>query len=251
MLANAMDDSPIIIIGMGSSGTRLIVSVLERLGVFMGGSLLNNEFREPPIFYQTAHAFVDEFRYVDPLPKQWPLIIQQHTPKLKDFILNILPDEYKKAGYNDGPWGFKDPRTLFVLPVYLSIFPNSRAVHCVRDGRDVALTKIKERWPSLTNTESLERWFRVWESNVEIAASYRTSVKSGNFTEVRYEDVCHGAESAIISLAQLTNSDPDTVRLAIRQIAKTDRLTKWVHRSDSFAFASSSKVLRTYGYPLA
>lgn len=251
MLVNAMDDSPIIIIGMGSSGTRLIVSVLERLGVFMGGSLLNNEFREPSIFYQTAHAFVDEFRYFDPLPKNWPLIVQRHTPELKNFIYNILPVEYQKAGYNGGPWGFKDPRTLFVLPVYLSVFPLSRVLHCVRDGRDVALTKIKERWPSLTNTASLDRWFRVWESNVEIAASYQSSVKLGNFAEVRYEDVCHLAEPAVTSVARLTNSDPDAVRQAIRQLARTDRLAKWNQQSDNFTFASSSKILRAYGYSSA
>lgn len=251
MLANTMDDSPIIVIGMGSSGTRLIVSVLERLGVFMGGSLLNNEFREPPIFYQIAHAFVDEFRYLDPLPENWPLIVQRHTPELKDFIFNALPVEYQNAGYNGGPWGFKDPRTLFVLSVYLSIFPNSRVVHCVRDGRDVALTKIKERWPLLTDTERLDRWFRVWESNVEVAASYQSSVKPGNFAEVRYEDVCHLAESAVASLAGLTSSEPEAVRYAISQLAKTDRLAKWIQQSDSFAFASSSKVLRAYGYPSA
>jgi class 3 adenylate cyclase len=121
----------------------------------------------------------------------------------------------------------------------------------VRDGRDVALTKIKERWPSLTNTASLDRWFRVWENNVEIAASYRSNVNLSNFDEVRYEDVCHLADSAVTSLARLTNSDPDAVRQAIRQLARTDRLAKWTQHPNNFTFASSSKMLRAYGYPSA
>jgi hypothetical protein len=38
----------------------------------------------------------------------------------------------------DRPWGWKDPRTVFTLPVWLMLFPGARLVYIVRNGVDVA-----------------------------------------------------------------------------------------------------------------
>jgi hypothetical protein len=37
-----------------------------------------------------------------------------------------------------GPWGWKDPRSTFTLPVWLDVFPQAKVIHLVRHGVDVA-----------------------------------------------------------------------------------------------------------------
>src|SRR5262249_16096809 len=37
-------------------------------------------------------------------------------------------------------WGFKVPRTIYILPLIQQFLPNFRFIHLVRDGRDMALS---------------------------------------------------------------------------------------------------------------
>ncbi|MDQ2935964.1 MAG: sulfotransferase [Acidobacteriota bacterium] len=36
------------------------------------------------------------------------------------------------------PWGWKEPRTIFLLAFFHKYFPNMKFLHVVRDGRDMA-----------------------------------------------------------------------------------------------------------------
>lgn len=243
-----MNDSPIIIIGMGSSGTRLLVEIVERCGVFMGGTLSRNEFREPSIFFAGANAFVDEFRYVDPLRPDWEDVVEAKAKDIDLFVKTVLPQSYGAAGYRGGAWGFKDPRNTFVLPLYYRAFPKCRVLHVVRDGRDVALTKVSEQWPGLEDTDRLDRWFRVWENNVGVGASYRGRLPVGQFFEVRYEDVCLGLRGAVEALSNLLGLPAAEVTAVVKDSAHRRRLNKWLERPEDFEFARGSRVLRKYGY---
>lgn len=243
-----MNDSPIIIIGMGSSGTRLLVEIIERCGVFMGGTLSQNEFKEPSIFFAGANAFVDEFRYVDPLRPDWKDVVEAKAQKIDLFVKTVLPQAYSATGYRGGAWGFKDPRNTFVLPLYVRAFPRCRVLHVIRDGRDVAMTKVSEQWPKLKDTDRLDRWFRVWENNVEVGASYRGQLPAGQFFEVRYEDVCVGLQSAVEALSNLLGVPAAEVAKVVKASAHRRRLNKWLERPEDFEFARGSQVLCKYGY---
>ncbi|HEX8911349.1 MAG TPA: sulfotransferase, partial [Humisphaera sp.] len=46
----------------------------------------------------------------------------------------------------DGPWGWKDPRTVFTLPAWLRVFPGAKLVYIARNGVDVAASlRVRER----------------------------------------------------------------------------------------------------------
>ena len=244
----SMSDSPIIIIGMGSSGTRLVVEILERCGIFMGGVLSQNEFKEPAIFFAGINAFTDAFRYLDPLPGDWKQTVESKAQEVQRFVDEILPKEYAAAGYTGGKWGFKDPRNTFVLPLYIRSFPNSRVIHVVRDGRDVALTKISENWPNLKETHRLDRWFRVWENNISVAAAYKRDLSVNQFIEIRYEDVCLHRSSAIDLLSKYLKIQSSVMTAAVKDLAHKKRLFKWRERCHEFDFAKDSESLREYEY---
>lgn len=243
-----MADAPVIIVGMGSSGSRLLVSVCERLGVFMGGTMIDNPFREAPIFHSGAHAFVDGFRYDDPLPQNWRHLVSSRMPAVREFIRDSLPDAFCRAGYIGGAWGFKDPRTTFVLGAYLEAYPAAVVVHCVRDGRDVALTKIGETWPALDNTKRLDRWFRVWESNVFVAESWKSRVTPARYYVVRYEDMCRLAQAAVETVGEICGTGTDQAHRVLSNLVRSDSLDKWKKCPELFSFATTSSALSLFGY---
>ena len=245
-----LNDEPLLIVGMGSSGTRLLVEILEHCGIFMGGALSDNEPKEPTIFY-TANKFVDKFRYEETLPADWEDVVAAKAADIAWFASEVLPMRYVEAGYAGGPWGAKDPRNTFVMPLYLNEFPNCRLIHLVRDGRDVALSKITKDWPQhlrLTDTDKLDRWFSVWQNHVAVASSYRARVPPGRFFEMRYEDLCLARAPVVKLLAGLVNRQPSYVSSVIRAKAYRNRIGKWKAKPEESIFAKNNRLLLSYGY---
>src|SRR5208283_3337534 len=55
--------------------------------------------------------------------------------------LAALIDEHKSAiPPQAAGWGWKNPRSIFILPLIQSLYPDFHFVHVVRDGRDMALS---------------------------------------------------------------------------------------------------------------
>lgn len=73
----------------------------------------------------------------------------------------------------DKPWGWKDPRTLFTLPLWLDLFPGARLVYIVRNGVDVASSlRVREK-------RELER--RIKEFDSKPAAGDRSRLQRAGF----------------------------------------------------------------------
>ena len=142
---------PIVVIGMGRSGTKLLTDALERLGVFMGVSQDMND--EALLF---LHANIDLMRSadarwdapdaIDPAledPRRRSELAAMVEPRLHGFrALSYLGwprlARFRSVPNQAGLWGWKDPRSTWTLPVWREIFPNLRAVHLLRHGVDVA-----------------------------------------------------------------------------------------------------------------
>ena len=138
--------SPIVVIGMHRSGTRLVVDVLDKLGVFMGADrqgdaesitfMMINEW----LFHQCG-AFWSE-----PMSAHFMLSQPEAVEALAASARQALDSQLDKyAGQTrwhrakDLPaFGWKDPRNTFTLPVWKQVFPNLRVIHIVRHGIDVA-----------------------------------------------------------------------------------------------------------------
>jgi hypothetical protein len=107
----------------------------------------------------------------------------------------------------EGPWGWKDPRNTFTLPIWRSIYPNARAIHIGRHGVDVAASLLSRRSRYLERAqrnfarfEALYRW-------VARRKGFAQSVRCGNLQgafDIWYEyevearrQICNMGEMAI------------------------------------------------------
>lgn len=166
-----MSHAPVIIIGMHRSGTTLLTRVLQQAGFFMGAGATRNEeaaFTNAinEWLFRQASATWDRPESMDDLLGDGEL-----RPDLVDYIDGMIrgPASLRFLGplrwlQEPGmtrirtPWGWKDPRNTWTLPLWLEVFPNARVLHIVRHGVDVAESLRARR--ARTTAERLARYRR-------------------------------------------------------------------------------------------
>jgi len=155
------ENPPIILIGMHRSGTTMVASMLQQLGLFIGEDLDENS---ESMFFVNHNDWM--FRqcggsWDNPNSIQWLYqnseimgltddYIKERISSvtaisyigLKRFILGIRP----LSGMKGKVWGWKDPRNTFTLRFWLRLFPGAKVIHIYRNGVPVAASlRARER----------------------------------------------------------------------------------------------------------
>jgi hypothetical protein len=152
--------SPIVVIGMHRSGTRLLVEVLDRLGVFMGADRQGDS--ESAAFMLINEGILHQCGafWSEPMSAHFvlsePAAVEQFAASAREALKRQL-DQYagpsrwhRETGPGELPvFGWKDPRNTFTLAVWKQVFPNLRAIHIVRHGVDVAASLARRHAEAL------------------------------------------------------------------------------------------------------
>ncbi len=120
----------VVVIGMHRSGTSLLANLLAALGVNLGEKLLaadcNNEagYWEQEEIYRIQDELLQQLgrHWIGPagsvpFPAEWWRLPKAQAAKQQ--LIAVVRNEIGKA---DGLWGFKDPRTSRLLPLWKEIF---------------------------------------------------------------------------------------------------------------------------------
>lgn len=143
---------PLVILGMHRSGTSLLARMLQDHGLFLGDRLQPDHAES--VFFQELNEYVlgegatswDRADGADRLLRQ---------PEMCDYLVDYLgrsvdgPRCVSFLGLRRwlgtrslhrlaDPWGWKDPRTTILFPLWERVFPACRVVHVLRHGTDVA-----------------------------------------------------------------------------------------------------------------
>lgn len=142
---------PVIVVGMHRSGTRFATQALQELGVFPGAdldaSMESRSFRSLNVWaLQEVGTTWENPEPVDRLledPEVADLVARRFEAVLSGPRLARYLGLRRYAALRLGrpprrPWGWKDPRTSLLLPVWLEVFPDARILHVKRHGVDVA-----------------------------------------------------------------------------------------------------------------
>lgn len=147
-----MSSYPLIIIGMHRSGTSLLARLLREAGLFLGWRLQPDH--DEAKFFQGLNVWAmsqatadwDAPGRIDDLLKN-PLArsaaadylrLSVDSPRVVEFLGPTRYLRHRGLDRLDTAWGFKDPRSTFVLPIWLELFPEARVLHVTRHGVDVA-----------------------------------------------------------------------------------------------------------------
>jgi hypothetical protein len=133
--------SPIIILGVNHSGTRVLVEILNRLG--SNGGNFNNEWKENKFFLK-LHKYM--IRNSCDLPWAQAIFKLPFNNSFRDDLrfLNYLKDEIEKSlskeftNYESHLWHWKCPTSILFLNTWNKLFPNAYYINISRNDYDVA-----------------------------------------------------------------------------------------------------------------
>jgi hypothetical protein len=147
-----MTSYPLIIIGMHRSGTSMLARLLREAGLFLGWRTqpdhdearffqgLNNWAMRQATADWDAPGRVDDL-LANPtafMAATEYLELSAGSPRSIEFLGPARYLRSRRIVNLSEPWGFKDPRSTFTLPLWLEVFPDARVLHVTRHGVDVA-----------------------------------------------------------------------------------------------------------------
>lgn len=280
--------SPFIIIGMHRSGTAMIAQMLEELGLFTGRKKQQNH---EALFFMNIndwllHQSCASWDYPEPFHfllenKEIRALATDYmssmvrVPAVASFLGWRKCLSYRSLLNLNFPWGWKDPRNTYTLPLWLEIFPDARVIHIHRNGIDVANSLVMRDQRAFENKKSryiarrafyrvrpkrggftdsircasLEGAFSLWEEYLKEAEKHVTALGSGAL-ELKYEDLVSEPCELLRQLARFCNlevSDRDIQRASA--VVKKDRAYAYRDNPELLAFAEKvGDRLSAHGY---
>ncbi len=181
-------DDPVILLGMHHSGTSILARILHENGVHMQANMRHHESK---FFALQLHDSLvlqggDGWARVPIMPVEE---VMHWKNEIQRLIAKKGLRKYRDAGYDGvSRWGFKDPRTCIMTPMYLKIFPNAHLVHIVRSADDVATSLAENVKRGVGNIPDREHWKALWREYVGRVREF--GPKHKNYYEMAYQDFC-------------------------------------------------------------
>lgn len=235
---------PLVVSGVGGSGTRVLAEVMRALGGHMG-CVLNqasdnqwvtllfkslpwvqslNLLREGEITERVQilrHAMLGPWT-----PTERQMTVLRYCKEtcfnqriaLEPLLQGTPPELLREARF----WGWKEPNTHLFLPQLLLDLPTGRFVHLVRHGLDMAFSdnlSQSQNWRFLFPGESApEEPAEVAALRFWIFANRRVQAYAQSFPErvrlVRFEDLCAQPLETVRSLVAWSKLPIDPERIA-------------------------------------
>lgn len=248
---------PVIIVGMHRSGTTMITQILEQLGLFVGQTKDDNW--EARLFQLLNDTLLHTCggAWDNPAPVYQLLNHEPLITLATDYICNVLKSPHlisymgigsylrRRALQNlTSPWGWKDPRNILFLRIWIRLFPNAILVYVRRHGVDVAAslrTRVltildKGNWrkqhhniPMLLNPirsraafsprcYSLEGAFSLWEEYMNFAEREMCNIE---YLQIDYESFLQDPVPNALRLGEYCK-----LNISRKQVEKACRLIK-------------------------
>ncbi len=259
---------PIFIVGCPRSGTGLLRDLLRshphltfpRESHFLPGLYrAHGDPRDDRAARRLATDILESWRV-----KLWGLELRpgdlQHHRSFQAVVSAVYEAWCRREG--KPRWGDKTPHYVFELPLLLEVFPQAQIIHVCRDGRDVAVSLMKQPWGPANALVAAE----LWRDAVSSGQAAGRALTSGSYLEVRYEDLLSAPELVLRSAcsflgepfdpAMLTPSRLSTGRRSARlQVAlDTSNRGKWrtalTSRERAVFEAVAGEVLESLDYPV-
>jgi hypothetical protein len=249
---------PILIGGTGGSGTRVVQSLVESAGVFMGHNL--NESKDAldfePLLDRLVNQVLQETRGLNYLPSDL-------SPALRESALRELHDcceaFLRRRPRHATRWGIKTPRLMYLLPLFQALYPELQFIHVVRDGRDMAFSEnqnqLRKHYAAMFGEDvsgdlpsaSLRLWAK---ANGDVHA-FGERMLPERYHTLRFEDLCADPVGVTARLLRFCVLAPLPDRHVRKQVRTPDSLGRWQQQDGALGGAfgvQEAATLSLWGY---
>jgi Sulfotransferase family len=223
---------PLVIGATGGSGTRVVARIAQHAGYDLGRNL--NSAEDALEFYsfhdQWINRFVSAERHGATLPKS-------EMEKMEAEFQSAVDRHYSPALRADKLWGWKAPRSIYLLPFLRAQLPGLKFVHVLRDGRDMALSPNQNQlrkhsravldWRERFFFAAPERAMLLWERVNFRAAEFGESELDKNYLRVRFEDLCAKPLDTTAQIINFLGARVDPEPISRAEISPPSTLQRW------------------------
>ena len=219
---------PVIIGGSGGSGTRVFAMVCVTAGYDMGTRL--NASYDALDFT----AFYD--KWINPylLKHEFPLTSTQKSCMKVHFQACL--SKYQTSIQRLEKWGWKNPRSMFLLPFFDSFFTSLKFIHVVRDGRDMAYSQNQNQLgkhglalldPEHRNLPLPLQSITFWSKANMAVAKYGENVMGERYIRCRFEDIFFEPSTAFARLSAFLQTPIENFSPLIKQLSIPSSIGRW------------------------
>jgi hypothetical protein len=210
----------VIIGGVGFSGTRVVMRIARRAGLFMGLHL--NASEDSLDFFDLSERWSGRrhaaWEQGDPFYAPW---------RLRRDLARAIAAHRKPLEDPSAPWGWKQPRSIHFLPLLHRLYPDMRFIHVIRDGRDLAFGRetafriavgvdgsgvysaARGMLADLDLQPAPVRMAAFWTKVNALAADYGEQEMGDCYRRVRLEDICASPAEVVKGLFSFVGADAD------------------------------------------
>ena len=202
---------PVVIGGSGGSGTRVIAELLRVSGFYMGQRLnVPNDALDFVAFYD---RWVNAYNF-----GRSSMSAQEKVAMHHDFQCAFMQFKAGRECFGTQDWGWKNPRSMLVLPFLTEVFPSMRFIHLVRDGRDMVYSgnqnQFKKHAVAISSEAANElsecgAFMRFWADSNLLVAKYGDRVMGEHYMRIRFEDLCLNRERTLVRLGSFLGKTLD------------------------------------------
>lgn len=233
---------PLIIGATGGSGTRVVARLAQRAGYFLGNYV--NEAADALAFKPFHDRWINRFIAAqgpfggvrDRSTKDIALAQEQIRAMTADFH-RAIQGHIESSAKEERLWGWKAPRSIYLLPFLHAQYPGFKFIHLLRDGRDMAFSKnqnqLRKHGREVLNRR--ERWFRpepvrsilLWSRVNLWTAEFGESNLGENYLRLRFEDLCDQPVDTASRIMQFLGAELDVESVAQAEIAPPSSIGRW------------------------
>jgi hypothetical protein len=246
---------PVLLMGRGHSGTRVLSFACMHLGIQLGTSAATGD-ADDRTFTRTIKKIAARN-----LPPCKP-----DTVREKDLIRfqNAVFRYYKTIGAPQTPWGWKFPETYLIGAYVARTFPQARYIHLVRDGRDLAFKNHLTDDPHrklgkklLAHIGAMDKPHHLqaalsWAFQVDRFDAFRATLPADQIHDMQFEDMCREPMAAIQGLCDFLKIPmTEQCRRYVTEQLKTGKIAQYKNEDPehiSDVENAISSTLRRYRY---
>jgi Sulfotransferase family len=242
---------PVVIGATGGSGTRVMAQVLRKAGWFLGNRVHpDNEDSVPIGWFLT--------KWLKRL-KDFPNVDSHTVAGARRDFERMLYLHRRGIPSPVARWGWKNPRSLWLIPFLVQRFPELKFVHMIRDARDMMLSDniyflrqnghwlLGPDWWQNPEAAQLE----LWRISNKRAVAFAQQYLQDRYHMVRYEDLCRKPAETVSAVMAFLGSPNIDIGSVIEGIRDRGNIGRW--RRDKTAKVADLSLaaqadLQRFGY---
>jgi protein-tyrosine sulfotransferase len=227
--------NPFFIIGSGRNGSTLLGSMLNMnpaIAVVPEQFALSYSIIRYKLFnYRSWAALVDDIVSLFESASHWKTdlgflkkelkSLSKSQQSLRSLIDLIYTGYLNTAGDNYKVWGDKTPRNTIMLDYIYPVYPESKYIFLVRDGRDVVRSYIHGSERFFGRYNKLENAIWLWNNSISRWESLYARVKPNQTFVIQYERLVSEPAMVLMELCEFLNVKYNNAML---NFSKDDRM---------------------------